>query len=217
MEKYRYTEHEIGYQVGRALRPWRPQYPIIVSWVKKGAKILDVGCGDGVLGERLIKEKNCTVYGIDLDEVGVAEAKRRGVKAKVWDIDSGLPFGDKSFDVVIANEVLQYTSNPNFVVAELLRVGQTTIISFPNFGFWLYRILHLSGRFPKIALYGENWWDTNQTKFFSFADFLSLPSMKTVTIEKAAFINWRNRKVSFLARFFPNLFGRSCILKISDK
>lgn len=213
MAKYRFEEHGF-YKKESTLVSFRPQFPIILSLVKKGSKVLDVGCGDGVLGQKLIQEKGCTVFGIDLDEVGVTEAKRKGISAKVYDADLGLPFKDRSFDLVICNELLEFTKKPDYIVSECLRVGKEAIIEFPNFGFWFYRFQMLLGRFPKLSLYGYNWWDTLQIKFFSLADFLNLPAMKNVKILKIICINWRNRKISFLAKLNPNLFSRSCILKI---
>lgn len=214
MAKYRFDEHGIGYRVGHTLQTFRPQFPIIISWIPKNSKVLDVGCGDGVLGEKLIKEKQCEVFGIDLDEIAVKEAKRRGIKAEVRDMDDGLSWKNKKFDVVICSDVLQYSHQPDIVVSELLRAGKVVIVEFPNFGFWFYRLQTLLGRFPKLSLYGHAWWNTRQTKFFSLADFLSLPSLKKAKLNKIICIDWKNRHVSFLAKFNPNFFGRSCILEL---
>lgn len=187
---------------------------MILSWIKEGSRVLDVGCGDGMLGEALMKKKECLVFGIDLDAVAVAEAKRRGVKARVFDADDKLPFKNNQFDVVICNEVLQYTQNPDVVLSELLRVGEHVIISFPNFGFWFYRLQFLFGRFPRLSLYGHEWYETKQTRFFSLNDFFDLPSVKRARVRRIVCIDWKNREVSFSAKFFPNLFGRSCILEL---
>lgn len=175
---------------------------------------MDVGCGDGVLGEYLIRDKNCTVYGIDLDPVGVAEARRRGVKARIVDADNGLPYKNKSFDVVIVCGLLELVRKPDFVVAETLRVSERVIFSISNFGFWLYRLEHLFGKFPSFALYGHTWWETTQTTFFSLSDFLSLPSLQNATVKRISCIDWKNKEVSKLAKLNPNLFGRNCIIEI---
>lgn len=215
MKKYRFTEHGVGYRPGKFLQPYRPQFPIIISWVKHNSRILDVGCGDGVLGEKLIQEKNCQVFGVDLDIVAVSEAKKHGIKAQTLDADEGLLFKDKSFDVVVASDCLQYMRRPDFVVSEFLRVGKSVIIEFPNFGFWLYRLQMLFGKFPAFSLYGHDWSDTLQTRFFSLSDFLDLPTMKKTRIKRIACIDWKNRELSLLAKLLPNFFGRSCILEIS--
>lgn len=175
---------------------------------------MDVGCGDGALGEFLIRDKDCNVAGIDLDPVGVAEAKRRGVKARVLDADLGLPFKSKSFDVAVVCGLLELTRKPDFVVAETLRVSERAIFSISNFGFWLYRLEHLFGKFPSFALYGHAWWETTQTTFFSLSDFLSLPSLQNASVKKLSSIDWKNREVSLLAKLNPNLFGRNCIIEI---
>src|SRR3989344_8176294 len=116
--KYRYMEHNTCYELNKSLRLWRPQFPVILSLVKKDSKVLDIGCGDGVLGKMLIEDKNCLVYGIDLDKLGVKEAKRKGLKAQVLDADEPLPFKNKEFDIAINSEVLQFTKNPDFIIAE---------------------------------------------------------------------------------------------------
>ncbi len=213
MKRYQYLEHGIGYQKNGALRTWRPQFPVISSWVKSGSKVLDLGCGDGVLGGALIKEKGCQVTGIDLDLKGVKAANKRGVKAQVSDLDEGLKFKDNEFDLVINTEVLQFVKNPDLVVSETLRVGKVAIIAFPNFGFWFYRLQLLFGYFPTLALYGHKWWQTSQNRFFSYNDFLSLPSLKKAKLNRSYFIDWKNRKRSLLANISPNLFARSCIME----
>lgn len=196
------------------LQPWRPQYKTIISWVPVGANVLDIGCGDGVLGDTLIREKNCRVWGFDLDPIGVNEANRKGIHAVVHDASKQFPYKNRQFDVAICNEVLEFVEDPNRTVSEALRVAKAVIIEFPNFGFWFYRLEMLFGRFPQLALYGHRWWDTRQIKFFSYNDFSALPIMKKVRIEHMAGIDWKNRRVSWLASRFPNIFARSVIAKL---
>lgn len=212
---YRFTEHGVGYRVGLALQSWRPQYSTIVDWTPSNSTVLDAGCGDGVLGEKLQKEKGSTVFGFDLDPIGVTAAIRRGVNARVHDADHPFPYKKGQFDVVICNEVLEFVRDPNFVVSEILRVGKMAIVEFPNFGFWFYRLQMLLGRFPTLALYGHTVWDTGQTKFFTLADFLAFPAVKNARIAHCAGIDWKNRHVSLLATRLPNLFARSVIVRLT--
>lgn len=218
MNKYRFTEHNIGYKYGQTLRAWRPQFPVFYSLIGSNEKVLDVGCGDGVMGEKLIKEKKCEVFGIDLDIEGVREAKRRGLKAEVGDADDGLRYKDNYFDIVLCNGLLEFVRKPDFVVSEMFRVGKRVIVEFENFGFWFYRLEYLVlGKFPRFALYGHRWWETGFGRFFSLSDFLALPAMKDAQVKSVTCINWRNRKVSILSRINPNFFGRSCILETEKK
>lgn len=215
MNRYHFTEHGKSYRIDHTLQSWRPQYSTIVAWTPPNSTVLDAGCGDGVLGEKLKKEKECSVFGFDLDPIGVAAAKRRGVNARVHDADRPFPYKKGQFDVVICNEVLEFVRDPNFVVSEILRVGKRAIVEFPNFGFWFYRIQMLAGRFPTLALYGHAVWETRQTKFLSYNDFLDLPIMKKASVQRVAGIDWKNRRVSWLASRFPNVFARSVIVALT--
>jgi len=213
VKAYRFDEHGKGYKLGKTLQSFRPEFSPIISWVQKNSKVLDVGCGDGALGQKLIKEKNCVVFGFDLDAAGVKEAKRKGLEAIVWDANEKFPYPTNSFDVVICNTVLEFIEKPDFAVSELFRVSKkTVIISFPNFGFWFYRLQMLFGNFPSFSLYGHAWWQTRMTTFFSLSDFLKLPFLKGKKPNKSYFIDWKNRDESFLSKFSPNFFSRACIL-----
>lgn len=215
MTGYRFTEHTKGYALGATLQPWRPQFTAITAWVPEGSRVLDIGCGDGVLGAKLLREKNCRVWGFDLDPTGVAEAKRKGVRAVIHDTSLPFPYKAGRFDVAICNELLEFVTDPNLVVSEALRVSKKTVImEFPNVGFWLYRLELVFGRFPRLALYGHRWWNTGQIKFFSYADFLTLPVLKKTTIRRVAGIDWKNRRVSRLASRFPNMFARSVLVML---
>lgn len=217
MADYRFEELGKHYRVGKTLCKWRPQWDIFVSWIDQGSKVLDLGCGDGVLGEMLIKQKKCKVFGTEPDKMAVKESQRRGIKAILHDANFKLPYKDKSFDYVICNEVIQLLNNPELALSECLRVGKVAIIEFPNFGFGFYRLEMLFGNFPKKALFGYTPFNSCQIRFFSYSEFMRLKVMRNVKVIKQVFINWRNRKISILAKINPNFFGRSCILMITSK
>lgn len=216
MSKYHFDEHGVGYKKGRFLQPYRPQNKIIIELIKPGSKVLDAGCGDGVLGDKLIRDKGCIVTGLDLDENAVKEAKRHKINARVYDINNKLPYPSQSFDYVVCSDSLQYLNKPDFALSEMFRVSKIVIIQFPNFGFWFYRLQMLTGRFPSLSLFGHTWWNSQLTRMFTLNDFMSAPAMKSKKITKIICINWKNRKVSFLSKFLPNFFGRSCILEIKS-
>lgn len=86
-----------------------------------GSTVLDVGANDGTFIEMLEKKRQCKVFGVDISEIAIAEAKRRGVNVQFADAHK-LPFEDKTFDVVILSEVISHVQNPDEVLAEIRRV-----------------------------------------------------------------------------------------------
>lgn len=210
----RYEECGMTYGPDGAPR-FRPELKYVLEWVPRGSRVLDIGCGDGAIGSRLIRDLGCTVDGIEIDPAGVAVAARRGVSARAGDIDEGLPYPDSSFDVAIVNVTLHMVYRPGFVLREALRVAPTVIVSFPNFGFWVYRLeLLLSGKFPKHSLYGYHWHNTRHIHMFSIADLHDLLRDLSVQTGQSAYIGLRNRKASGLAKLWPNLLARTAILEL---
>jgi methionine biosynthesis protein MetW len=158
------------------------------------------------------------VSGVEIDPRGVEEARQRGVGAVVGDLDEGLPFDGDAFDVAVVNVALHMVYRPRFLVEEALRVAPQVILTFPNFGFWLYRAeLSLLGRFPKHSLYGYRWYDTRHIHLFSLADLRDLCRELGVTITQERFTGLKNRRESKIARLAPNLFGRIAAVNIERR
>lgn len=107
----------------------------------KDVKILDAGCGEGHLIERLNnKNSNNQYYGIDITDLAIKKAKERCPFAtlKIMDL-SKINFDDASFDYVICTEVLEHIHAYTDVIKELKRVlkkGGYLIITFPNEILW---------------------------------------------------------------------------------
>lgn len=118
----------------------RWQEEIISREIPMGASVLDLGCGDGFLLERLMRERNVRGQGVEIDADQVFSCVDRGVPVIQADLDSGLHwYADKAFDVVVLEETLQTLQNPCAVLEEMLRVGTRGIVSFPNFAH--YRVV----------------------------------------------------------------------------
>jgi methionine biosynthesis protein MetW len=154
----------------------RLDYELIEAWVPQGARILDLGCGDGQLLAGLIEQKRCQGRGIEINEQAVVACIRRGVAVYHGDMLEGMSFhGDRSFDVVILSQTLQQTSDPVRVIQEMLRVGEMAIISFPNFGYWRVRLqLLFTGRMPKDDLLPYDWFNTPNVHLCTVRDFRTL-------------------------------------------
>ncbi|HTK31050.1 MAG TPA: methionine biosynthesis protein MetW [Candidatus Saccharimonadaceae bacterium] len=192
----------------------RPEYATLLGWTPRGSRVLDVGCGDGSLGARLIGERGCTVTGLDLDPTGVEIARGRGLDARVHDVDAGLPFADRSHDVAIMNVTLHMVYRPGFTLGEVLRVAPVALVTFPNVAHWTARLQLLAGRFPRRPLYGRHWYDTRHIHLFSWADFGDLVGELGARVTASRHLGFDSRTPSRLAQAWPNLFAAICMARV---
>jgi SAM-dependent methyltransferase len=114
-----------------------------------GRRVLDVGCRAGAL-TRAYLEGN-SVVGVDVDREALGEAAKLGIETVWADAQQRLPFGDETFDVVVAGEVLEHLAAPRALVDEsfrVLRPGGTFVGSVPNAFRLKNRLGFLLGRSP---------------------------------------------------------------------
>ncbi len=140
----------------------RLDYALIDALIPSGSRVLDLGCGDGQLLAELAASKGCQGRGIEINDRAVLSCIQRGVAVYHGDMLEGMAYyRDDSFDVVVLSQTLQQASDPVRVIGEMLRVGKTAIISFPNFGYWQVRLqLLLRGRMPLNDLLPYQWYNT---------------------------------------------------------
>jgi len=164
----------------RAPAPDRPvaatrwQDEIIAREIPKGSRVLDLGCGDGALLERLMRDLGVSGQGLEIDPEAVFACVERGVPVMQTDLDEGLRrFPDQTFDVVVLEETLQTLANPREMLAEMLRVGRRGIVSFPNFSHWRVLVdLVASGRMPVTEWLPYQWYETANIHPFTLQDLL---------------------------------------------
>ena len=145
---------------------------LIAGLVPHGARVLDLGCGDGALLQRLLRERRCSGYGIEIDDANVLACVRRGVNVLQLNLHQGLSsFQDQSFDAVLQIDTLQHLRNAEVMLRETARVGKSGIVAFPNFAHWPNRVSVLRGRMPVTRRLPYQWYDTPNIRVGTFKDF----------------------------------------------
>jgi methionine biosynthesis protein MetW len=144
----------------------------IVELIPRGSTVLDLGCGDGLLLERLRLERGAIVQGVELDAEAVFACAERGVPVIQHDLNRGLDgFADQAYDVVICEETLQAVERPVQLLDAILRIGRRGIVAFPNFAHWRMRLdLFLRGRMPTTSSYPYRWHDSPNIHPTTLAD-----------------------------------------------
>ncbi len=159
--------------------------------VERGAKVLDVGCGDGELLRLLAETRGVDGRGIELSREGVNEGVAKGLAVIQGDADTDLAdYPDDAFDYVILSQTLQATRHPRVVLEHMLRIGSRAIVSFPNFGHWRVRLqLLLFGQMPQTDILPHSWYDTPNIHHCTIKDFVQLCNEIGVKMEKAVAFN----------------------------
>jgi len=191
----------------------RYDYQLISSWIPERSRVLDLGCGDGVLLAGLEATHATLGYGIEIDDASVLASVKNGINVIQGDIETGLAwFADNSFDFVILSQTLQATRNAESVMREMLRVGREGIVSFPNFGYWKHRFDIMRGHMPVSKSLPYSWWDTPNIHLCTVKDFEDLCVKVGAEILDERVLH-EGRTVSFL----PNLFGSLGVFRFRRK
>ncbi len=190
------------------------EYRAILSWIRQGSSVLDLGCGDGSLLDLLVRGRDVRAQGIEIDEQAIYQCVAKGLSVFHEDIDNGLSdYADQSFDYVILNQSFQQVKKPDTVLREALRVGKEVIVGLPNFAHYQARLqIFFRGRTPVTPSLPYEWHDTPNLHFLSILDFIGYCRQRNIKIERASFIGKKRR-----IRIFPNLFGLTGIFLISNR
>ena len=165
----------------------RADLAAIAEMIPDGARVLDVGCGDGALLEYLVRTKNVDGRGIELSQQNVNACVARGLAVVQGDADTDLgEYPGQVFDFVILSQTIQATEKPAQVLEQLLRIGRQVAISLPNFGHWRVRLsLLFGGRMPRTQALDYNWYDTPNIHLCTVADFVDLARRNGAVIDRA--------------------------------
>jgi len=191
----------------------RTDFAAIASWIKPGSKVLDLGCGDGVLLRYLKQSLSVRGYGVEIDDANILACIRNGVNVIQNDLETGLSgFESNSFDYVILSQTLQAMRHTESIVKEILRVGREGIVTFPNFGYWRARWRVLRGRMPVSKNLPYQWYDTPNVHLCTIEDFEAFCAEHGVRILERVVIT-----ADSVIKLLPNLLGSLAVYRFEKK
>ena len=183
----------------------------IAQLVPKGARVLDLGCGDGAMLAHLQQTRQCTGYGVEIDDANVLACVQRGVNVIQLNLDEGLAlFGDASFDVVLQLDTLQHLRNAEVMLRETVRVGREGIVAFPNFAHWPNRLSIMKGRMPVTRRLPYQWYDTPNIRVGTHADLGELAERSGLKV-----LDSFGLQGGRTLRFAPNLLAGTSVYRLS--
>lgn len=200
--------------------PLRIDLKLIASWISPGARVLDLGCGEGTLLNYLAETKQVIGTGIEQNEANVSHCIEKGLSVLQGDINAEvLDYEDKSFDFVVLSQTLQQVYQPDTLLRSILRVGHKAIVSFPIFSHWISRVqLFFTGYAPVTKQLPYQWYDTPNIRVITLKDFRKFSRDVGFHIIREVAISTDPREESGrIVRFLPNLLATYGIFLISDR
>jgi methionine biosynthesis protein MetW len=198
----------------------REDFREILRLVRPGSRVLDVGCGEGVLLEMLGREKGVDGRGLEILPDNVAACMARGLAVVQGDADRDLDhFPTQAFDYAILSYTLQQARDPRHVLKEMLRIADQAIVSVPNMGHWKVRLsLLVGGRMPVTKTLPDPWWSTGNIHLSTLRDMTDLCDDLGLRIDAAAALSGGKPARLVNARTaWANLFAESAILLLSQR
>ena len=169
----------------------KEEFKVISKLIDERSRVLDVGCGDGILMEYLSKNKVVDVRGLEISKEKVKKCLSNGLAVIEGNAEYDLKqFPDLSFDYVILSQTLQAFMSPENVIKDLLRVGKKVIVTIPNFGHWKIRVdLLFKGEMPITKNLPYEWYNTPNLHMSTIQDFYNFCNNKGINIFKIISLN----------------------------
>ena len=188
----------------------KEEFKVISELIDEKSRVLDVGCGDGILMEYLSTNKVVDVRGLEISKEKVKKCLSKGLAVVEGDAEYDLKqFPDLSFDYVILSQTLQAFMSPENVIKDLLRVGKKVIVTIPNFGHWKVRLdLLFKGEMPITKNLPYEWYNTPNLHMCTIQDFYNFCHNKGINIFKTISLNGqKTSKITSSNLKFKNLIS----------
>jgi O-antigen biosynthesis protein len=200
---------------------------LAVEKIPENSKVLDVGCATGFMGEYLIREKKCLVYGVDKRVAEANIAKKILTGAIIADVEQGssvkrmldLAKGEK-FDVILATSIIEHLKDPSGFLKnckKLLKQNGIVVASTPNIAHWTMRLSLLKGNFDYTE-YGIL--DNTHLHFFTVKTFRQLFEDNNFTVKELLIdpVGGGYPRISrILAKLFPKMFAYQILIIAQNK
>ena len=164
----------------------RVDQQLIADLIPASARVLDVGCGDGMLLYHLTHFKGADARGVEINRDRVAACLTQGLSVIQGDAEVELrDYPTGSFDCVVLSQTIQAVHDPRGILETLLRIGNHAVVSISNGGYWRNRVrLAVAGRVPFMDAPGEHWYDTDNIHPCTIRDFVGLLHEMNIDIER---------------------------------
>ncbi len=182
----------------------------IFEIIKPDSKVLDLGCGDGLLLKELVLKKKVNGLGIEISIEKIKSCLNSGISVIQEDLNEGLKeFKGNTFDFIVLSQTLEYVSNPVYLIKEMLRVGKKVVISFENLAYWKNRVTFLlNGALKRASTNDDSLFFRKKIQLLSVKKFFDFCSYYRIQTSHQIFLP--TKKLS-LNQTFPNLLSKIAI------
>jgi methionine biosynthesis protein MetW len=156
---------------------------LVEDWIEPNTTVLDVGVGDGVVSEYLIKNKQVKVTGLDISSIACEKARQLGIQTEIRDITNGLGLtNDTSYDYVLLLEVIEHTAYPHRILIDAINHAKKgVVVTVPNSAYIKWRIQMLRGYVPRQSFTHLHFWSIKDFELFCKDTKIRILEFKTFT------------------------------------